>query len=63
MSLCFVFHLRDRLMRFFTPFRSLRAYSAWFFLTFIVGRQLSVFAIRLLGGQGMEVWDTNQERR
>ena len=50
-------------MRFFTPFRSLRAYRPWFFLTFIVGRQLSASAVRLLGGQGMEVWDTNQERR
>ena len=50
-------------MRFFTPFRSLRAYSAWFFLTFLVGRQLSASAVRLLGGQGSEVRDTNQERR
>ena len=55
----FSFHLRDCLMRFFTPFRSLRAFSAWFFSTFIVGRQLSASAVRLLGGQGTEVRDTN----
>ena len=59
----FSFHLRDCLLLFFTLFTSLRACSAWFFSTFIVGRQLSASATRLLGGQGTEVRDTNQETR
>ena len=56
------FHLRDCLMRFFTPFKSLRASSAWFFHIFF-GCQLLASAVRLLGGQGSEVQDTNHERR
>ena len=59
----FFLHLRDCLMRFFTPFSSLRASSAWFFSTFFGGRQLSASAAGLLEEQGSELRDTNQERR
>ena len=59
----FSFRLRDCLMRFFTPFRSLRASSAWCFYSFIVCRRLSTSTVRLLGGQGTEVGETMKERR